>query len=152
MDTSKSEQDIKKMMQTSFENSLIVSRLNFKFISIEVINYNISSKSIVVTARNAIDVTLRVFYLIKQEEIHSVISNTNGDGFFIAEFLEYKEYLGQLKKLNREKYEPVEVYLDRYLRLLSEIFLNELKNIIDGERWDEIPSDFISNKVGWMYK
>lgn len=152
MFTSKSEQNIQKMMRTYFDHSLIASMMNFELMGIEMIDYNISSRSIVATATNIVGITLRVSYLIKKEEIHSVISHPNGNGFFIAEFLEYKGYLGQLKKLNRKKDEPVDVYLDRYLRTLAEIFLNELKNIIDGERWDEIPSDFISKKVGWMYK
>lgn len=152
MYTSKSEQNIQKMMRTSFDHSLITSILNFELMGIEMIDYNNSSRSMVATATNNVGVTLRVSYLINIKEIHSIISHPNGNGFFISEFLEYKGCMGQLKKLNRKKDEPVDVYLDRYLRLLAEIFLNEIKNIIDGERWDEVPSDFISKKVGWMYK
>jgi hypothetical protein len=38
------------------------------------------------------------------------------------------------------------------MSLLANAFSNEMKGIVDGSEWEEIPTNFISKKVGWFYK
>lgn len=152
MNTIKAEQQVEVKMREFFEKSSLVTKLNFKLISIDEIDQNNSLKRIVATATNRAGIFLNITYLLNKEELHTVISNPNKKGIFVAEYIEYKGDLNQAKEFSRQSNEPIDLYLARYMSLLANAFSNEMKGIVDGSEWEEIPNNFISKKVGWFYK